>query len=140
MIILDTNVVSEVMHPRGDDGVRLWAANVDEPALCIITLQEIAFGAHRVPDTERRERILGQLAIVTQSLGPRVLVLDEEVAMLAGAILAQRLSHGRPMSEADAQIAATCLVHKAALATRSTKDFEGLGVELINPWDLTIPA
>lgn len=135
MIILDTNVVSEVMHPRGDDGVRWWAANVDEPALCVITLQEIAFGAHRVPDAARRERILGQLAIVRQSLGRQVLVIDEDVAMLAGAILAQRSSRGRSMSEADAQIAATCLVHEAALATRNTKDFEGLGIEIINPWD-----
>lgn len=139
MILIDTNVVSEVMHPKGSQTVRAWLESRQHDAvLSVVTLQEIAFGAHRLPDPERRERILSGAQDVTTALSGRVLAIDERVALRAGALLAARQTAGIPMSPADGQIAATCMVHECELATRNTKDFEGLRIELVNPWETAL--
>ena len=135
MIVIDTNVLSEAMHPRGANVVKEWLGTVEERlALSVVTLQEVAYGAHRLQDAQRREGILAALSAILTASGLATLPIDDEIALLAGSLLGRRSLDGRPMSEADAQIAATCLVHEATLATRNVKDFEGLGVELLDPW------
>lgn len=136
MIVIDTNVLSEAMHPRGAQVVKEWLSNVDEAlAMSVVTLQEIAYGANRLTDAQRREAILAALEVLQTTWGLASLPITADIAVLAGSLLARRSLAGRPMSEADAQIAATCLLHDATLATRNIRDFEGLGIDLINPWD-----
>lgn len=135
MIVIDTNVLSEAMHPRGAFVVKEWLDTVEQHvAISVVTLQEVAYGAHRLNDSQRREGILAALAAIQTASGLATLPIDDEVALLAGSLLGRRSMGGRPMSEADAQIAATCLVHDATLATRNTKDFDGLGLKLLDPW------
>lgn len=141
MIVIDTNLLSEAMHPRGAFVVKSWLDTVEEQlAISVVTLQEVAYGAQRLNDDQRRDGILAALAAIQTASGLTTLPIDHEVALLAGSLLGGRSLDGRPMSEADAQIAATCIVHAATLATRNTKDFEGLGVELIDPWKNSDPA
>lgn len=135
MIVLDTNVVSETMRVRPDDAVLAWfRANSKEAYLTATTVGEIFTGLRLLPQGKRR---LGLGEVVEQTLARfagRVLVFDEPAARVYADLRVARRSTGAPISVEDAMIAAVCRRHGAKLATRNTKDFEGLGVDLIDPW------
>jgi predicted nucleic acid-binding protein len=137
MIILDTNVVSELMRPVADPAVLEWLSNQSPGELHSnsITLAEILYGVELLPTGKRKSDLLaGAERLFTVVLGGRVLPFDEHAARRFAQIAAERRSHGRPIAELDAQIAAVAQVHSAVLATRNTSDFEGCGVRVINPW------
>lgn len=96
---------------------------------------ELLFGLARLPEGARKQQLTRTLSLMlSEDFQDRVLAYDLEAAVVYADLVAHRESQGRPISLADAQIASICLTHQASLATRNTKDFEGLGLTLINPW------
>lgn len=135
MIIADTNVLSEVMRPAPDPRVSEWLRqNYEGLHLSVVTIQELTFGVARLPDGARRTAVEDAIAGALRGLRSRSLPITAEIARVAGGLLARRLTQGQPISMADAQIAATALVHSSPLATRNVRDFEGLGLDIVNPW------
>ena len=137
MILLDTNVVSELMRPAPAPRVDEWIAG-QEPgtmALSVITLVEILFGIERLPDGRRRTGLAARFRVFLDlGFGGTVHPVDPATAEHYAAIRSARDAAGRPMTSFDALIAATARVHAAALATRNTGDFAGCGLDVVNPW------
>lgn len=142
MMILDTNVVSEIMRPQPDAGVLAWL-NEQEPAdlwLSAITAAELMAGVARLPEGKRRQQLMQAVAaLLEQDFAGQILAFDLTAASVYADLVAQRERSGRPINMADAQIAAICLAHQAVLVTRNQKDFEGLGLAIVNPWTATPP-
>ena len=137
MFILDTNVVSELRKAKSGKAngcVIAWATTVfaDELYLSAITLFELELGILQV---ERRDLKQGQMLrdwlehCVRLEFRNRILPIDEKVALRCAGL---HVPHSR--SERDAWIAATAFVHNMTVVTRNTKDFEGTGADLLNPW------
>lgn len=133
MIILDTNVLSDLT--RDDSPARAWVKSRTDESLWLAatTVTEIVFGLERLPAGRRRDALRAHWTGLLEVWAGRVLPVTLEIAHESGVILAQRAALGRVIPLADAQIAATARVHGASLATRNTKDFEGLGIDLIDP-------
>jgi toxin FitB len=138
MIILDTNVISELTRLRPSDAVVSWADSVHGPAVATtaVTAAELLYAVARLPDGRRKTQ-LGEAIeqLLSIDLGGRAHPFDLNAAVQYAAIVSDREAAGRPISTSDAQIAAICRNHDAVLATRNTADFDGTGIKLINPWD-----
>lgn len=137
MIILDTNVVSEIYKPRPEPRVIAWLDALPASELFITStiLAELTYGAARMPVGRRRTILELNLAeLVTSYVNGRVLPFDIQSALGYGEVVARCERKGRPISMADAQIAAVCLQHGATLATRNVRDFGDTGIELFEPW------
>ncbi|MYA70885.1 type II toxin-antitoxin system VapC family toxin [Candidatus Poribacteria bacterium] len=137
MIVLDTNVVSELMRDRPQQAVRAWfrAQSASSLFVTTVTEAEILTGIALLPD-RRRRRSLSEAAarVFAVLLAGRILVFDSDASNIYAEIFAQRHATGRPISQADCQIAAIARSREAAIATRNITDFEEVGVELIDPW------
>lgn len=137
MIVLDTNVVSELMRQAPAPGVLRSLSNysADELHSTSITLAEILYGIELLPAGKRKADLLaGSERLFRVVLGGRILPFDESAAQAFSHVAAGRRGAGRPISELDTQIAAIASVHGATLATRNTSDFEGCGIRVVNPW------
>ncbi|TNC45240.1 type II toxin-antitoxin system VapC family toxin [Rubellimicrobium rubrum] len=138
MIVLDTNVVSEPMRPVPDERVLRWLAAQDAGTLFLtaVTEAELRTGLALLTAGRRREALTAALeAVLAQDFAGRVLPFEGGAAARAyAAIQAERREAGRPIAMADAMIAAIALSRGLRVATRNTGDFEGTGVELVNPW------
>jgi len=137
VIVLDTNVVSEVIRPAPEARVLRWLDAQAPQALSItaVTVGEIVHGVARLPEGRRRDRLAALVEEhVTTTFAGRVLSYDADAARVGGTLLALRERAGWPMSLADAQIAAICRVHDATLATRNVRDFVGTRVAVVDPW------
>ena len=138
MILLDTNVISELMRAEPAQLVLDWFGHHDAGDLFIsaVTEAELRTGVAILPDGQRRDRL--QLAIdamIDQDFQGRILPFDSLAAKVYAEIAAQRRAVGRPIAEADCQIAAIARATDAPIATRNVKDFDGCGVRVINPWN-----
>lgn len=136
MIILDTDVVSELMRDRPHPALGAWLSGQDPGDLhsTVITLAEIAYGLERLPPGRRRETLLLAYAEVFAGFGDQVLDFGYDAAVRYGSVVAGREREGRPIDSMDAQIACIALAQGATLATRNEKDFERTGVSVVNPW------
>ncbi|MGB3189595.1 MAG: type II toxin-antitoxin system VapC family toxin [Limnoraphis sp.] len=138
MIVLDTNVLSELMHPKGSSVVRQWVAAqpITNLFTTTITQAEILYGIALLP-AGKRQTELSQAAqlMFAEDFSERILSFDQAAAIAFARIAAERRRIGKPISQADAQIASICSTHQATLATRNVSDFEGCGIAIINPWD-----
>lgn len=137
VIILDTNVISEIFRPAPEPRVIEWMASLtDDVAITSVTLAELLAGVRRLPSGRRRDALEARVdaAIEPYRGGRSLLSFDDSAADRYADVLAARDAAGAPISTADAQIAAICLVHDATCATRNVKDFEHTGVALIDPW------
>lgn len=135
MIVADTNVISELMSDRPVVfGGRPWIWNSDDVwAVTAITRLEVMNGVMRLPAGRRRRALL---AGANQVLDGRIcLPFDAEAADACANLIAMRRSLGRPLPAHDGMIASICLTRGLPLATRNVRDFTGLGIELIDPWD-----
>lgn len=135
MIVIDTNVVSEMMRDEPDRSVLAWADAVGRLHTTAITLAEVDYGIARLPEGRRKTRLAAIAAEAFADFGDVILPFDAHAARRYAGIVAGRERRGHPISAADAQIAAICATREARLATRNTGDFDGTGVSLINPWD-----
>lgn len=137
MIILDTNVLSELMRAQAAPSVIDWLDRQEPASFAItaVTVAELLYGIARLPDGRRKAGLQeATLQMLDEEFADRVLPFDEDAAVHYAALVSQRERTGRPISMADAQIAAICRHHAATLATRNSKDFEGTGLILANPW------
>ncbi|HZP15408.1 MAG TPA: type II toxin-antitoxin system VapC family toxin [Nocardioides sp.] len=136
MLILDTNVVSELMKPPAvrDPGVMTWFRSLsDQPYMTAVTLGELFSGAYRLDPGKRQHELLTLIEEAAAEMAG-VMHFDSRAAEAFGRISAARRRTGRPTQPLDAQIAAIALVNESTLATRNVSDFDDLAVELINPW------
>ncbi len=136
MIVLDTNVVSELMRPSPNPRVARWADR-QVPAEVVTTagtVAEIGYGIARLPAGQRRDLLALAAAQVFDAFAARVLPFDAPAAAQYAAVVVERETAGRPISGFDAQIAAICRRHRARLATRNTLDFAELDLDLVDPW------
>src|SRR5579864_108376 len=137
MIILDTNVLSEVMRPAPSARVLDWLAK--ESALSVFTttiaMAEILYGIELLPKGRRRAALASAAeAMFEEDFAGRILPFDSDAARVFPKIAGARRASGRPITQLDAQIAAIAQSRGAAIATRNTSDFEECGVMVVNPW------
>ena len=137
MILLDTNVVSEVMRPIPDPSVVEWLNSQDAGRIVIstISIAEIYYGLQCLSDGHRKHPLTDRFEqFLRRGFAHRILDFNESAALTYGELMALRRGIGRPMSVLDGQIAAIAKSRGFALATRNTPDFEHTAVDLINPW------
>lgn len=136
MIVLDTNVVSELMRPSPSPVVGRWVRNRPPADLYTtsITVAEIGYGIERLPEGQRKDVLAGTAAEVFSTFADHILPFDDPAAAAYPAIVVGRERAGTPISGFDAQIAAICRTHRATLASRNVADFDGTGVEVLDPW------
>jgi hypothetical protein len=135
LILLDTNVLSELAKPRPDEHVVAWTRR-SAAALAIptIAVAEMSYGIEKLAAGRRRETLLGALQRLVVEFADRLLAFNVEAAWAYGRILASARGAGRPMAVPDAAIAAIAQANGCALATRNVKDFATTGLELVDPW------
>ena len=137
MILIDTNVVSELMRPAPAPTVMTWFAAQESSALYLTAVSEaeLRAGAAILPAGRHRDRLAAEVdAVVREDFAGRVLPFDSAAARAYAEIAASRRSAGRPILQADCQIAAIARAKDAAVATRDAADFEHCGVVVIDPW------
>lgn len=137
MIVLDTNVISELMRPEPSVTVAAWMAG--HPATGLFTTcvneAEIRLGIASLPDGRRRRAFAEAAdAMFRTEFAGRVLSFDSAAARAFAEIAAGRRRQGKPIGHADAQIAAIARAHGAAVATRNVGDFVGCGIAVVDPW------
>ena len=136
MLVLDTNVLSELMKASPAPAVMEWTDAPGRERLYItaITVAEIRYGVERLPSGRRRDLLRSAAADSFAGFGDEILPFDVEAAARYPDVVTRRDRAGRPIDGFDAQIAAICLAHRASLVTRNVKDFAETGVKLIDPW------
>jgi predicted nucleic acid-binding protein len=137
MIVLDTNVVSEVMKPKPSALVLSWMAVHPREQLFITTISqaEILYGVRLLPAGRRRAALQADIdSMLNVEFAGRILPFDEQAAPAFSRIAAERRTSGRPISDFDAQIAAIAFSRGAFIATRNIHDFEDCGIVVLNPW------
>lgn len=136
MIVVDTNVVSELMRPNPNAAVVTWVHSHSPRELytTAVTLAEIRYGIERLDAGRRKEEFTAAAEEIFEAFGEFVLPFDRKAAINYAAIVNARNRAGLPIDGFDAQIAAICSTHAATLATRSVKDFLGTGIEITDPW------
>jgi predicted nucleic acid-binding protein len=139
MILLDTNIISELMKPSPSAAVLAWLDEQESTQIFIstISIAEISYGINVLPKGKRRKQLEEACnKAILEAFQHRVLFFDETSAYLYGKIMSHRKSLGRPMSILDGQICATSRAHGLTVATRNTQDFAHCDVNLINPFEV----
>jgi hypothetical protein len=137
LIVLDTNVLSELLRPEPAETVVEWVGAQPATRLFTTTLTEaeVLYGLRLLPAGRRREQLEGAIAdLFDVDLAQRILPFDRNAARAYAPIVAARRSAGRPVAQIDGQIAAIARSRGASLATRNVRDFEGCGLDVIDPW------
>jgi len=137
MMLLDTNVVSDVMKVAPSEAVLVWLNDQDSKTLYVstVTIGEIEYGLRILPVGKRRLQLKERFEqFISQAFAQRVLAFDEAAARTYGDVMGIRKELGRPMSVPDGQIAAIARSSGLAIATRNISDFENCGVDLVNPF------
>ena len=141
MILLDTNVVSEIYRPQPATTVIDWIDSQPSTSLylCTPVIAELRFGMERLPVGARKERIRAAIDRLENDLyRDRIFAFDLAAAAEYGRLVAKRRKSGNPINAMDALIAAIGMTHGASVATRNVKDFADLGLELINPFEMAV--
>ena len=137
MIILDTNVISELLRPAPEPKVEHWLSAQDglNVYLTSISEAELRYGLAIMENGKRRAALVDAVdRILREDLAGRILPFDSDAALSYATIAAARRAAGRPIAQADCQIASIAHTRGATVATRNTPDFEGCEIDLINPW------
>ncbi len=137
MILLDTNVISELLRAAPAPKVEAWLAAQDGAGIYLsaVSEAELRRGVAILPAGRRRDALIVAVdGILTEEFRARIWPFDSPAAVAYAAIAAERRMAGRPISQFDAQIAAIARARGAAVATGNVRDFEGCGIEVIDPW------
>jgi toxin FitB len=137
-IVLDTNVLSELMNLQGSRIVKNWVLTQLRENIFItsITKAEILYGIAILPDGKRKEALSESArSMFAEEFIEQIIPFDSKAAECFAEIMANRRKLGKPISQADAQIAAICLANNAAIATRNIDDFTDCQIKIINPWN-----
>ena len=136
-VLLDTNVVSELIRKTPDPAVETWAAGRSLEGLFFSAVgeAELRYGAAILPAGRRRKSLVSDIErMLRDAFEDRILPFDSDAARAYAGIAAARRSTGCPIGSADCQIAAIARSRDMAVATRNVRDFEALGVEVVDPW------
>ena len=137
MIVVDTNVISELLRAIPDKEVLRWAGRVDANTLCTtaVSKAELLAGVATMAEGKKRAELQKTIdTILAQSFGQRILPFDSDAATQYATVIAKRKAAGRPIKDADAMIAAICLSRGATIITRDLNGFGFLGIDVFNPW------
>lgn len=137
MIVLDTNVVSEIMRPKPELKVSGWLKSYAKSDIFIsaLTVTELRFGVAVLPDGSDKSILSDRIDDILQSLfSERVLSFDRQAAELCAVLMASKRAYTPFVKIIDLQIAATAMSNGFAIATRDVKDFDHEGLTVINPW------
>ena len=137
MILLDTNVVSELMRRSPDPAVEAWVMGHAVEALFFSAVgeAELRYGAAILPEGRRRDTLTSNIeAMLHDAFENRILPFDSDAARLYASIAAARCVAGRAFSQAEGQIVAVARSRGMTVATRNIEDFEDMGADVINPW------
>jgi len=137
MIVVDTNVLSELMRMRPEPAVLRWFGKQSHTELFTTSISqaELFYGLYLLPLGKRRDKLVVEAeTIFNVDFADRVLPFEDASARQFAAIAAARRSKGRPIIDLNAQIAAIACTHHAAVATRNVRDFENCGIKLVDPW------
>ena len=135
MIVLDTNVLSELTREKPSARVLHWHRTQEDLFTTAITQAEMFYGLELMPRGRRRHEMLASLdRIFNDVFAARILPFDSVAALIYADLAASRKKLGRPIEQPDAQIAAIARSRGAAVATRNVADFEHCGIKVINPW------
>lgn len=138
MIVLDTNVISELARDHPEPRVVGWVDEQDsaELVISVVTAAEVRAGVALLPAGRRRQRIHRVMeTLVTETFAGYLLPFDGEASREYAEVLVRRRRAGNPISALDAVQAAICRQHDAVLATRNVDDFAHTGVDIVNPWN-----
>lgn len=138
MIILDTNIISEMMKPVPNAIVFEWANQqmIADLYVSSITIAEISYGLNALPQGSRRRNLeIAFTKTLQEGFSGRILAFEELAAYQYGIIMSTRKKMGQPLGIPDGQIAAIAKVHNASVATRNISDFQECGISLINPFE-----
>jgi predicted nucleic acid-binding protein len=139
VIVLDTNVLSELMRPEPHPAVFAWVAAQPRASLytTAINRAEVLYGIAALPGGRRKEALAAAAAAVfSEDLAGRILPFDGGSAAHYAKLVTARRDAGTPIEAFDALIAAATLSAGAELATRDTSGFVGCGLDVVNPWEL----
>lgn len=137
MIILDTNIISELMKTSPDQRVIDWLDHQDAITLFTtsVTIAEITYGLDVLPEGKRRDYLEAAFnQVLIDAFKHRVLMFDKSAALIYGKLMGDRKRLGHPLSILDGQIASIAKSNQMALATRNTRDFVNCELMLINPF------
>ena len=137
MMLLDTNILSEMMRPSPDANVISWLNQQDSQTLfvCSISIAEICYGLYILPKGKRKQQLQHRFdRFINQAFQFRLLYFDQHAASTYGDIMGEAKLTGHPMSIPDGQIAAIARMKGFTLVTRNIKDFQYTGIPLINPF------
>lgn len=136
MIVADTNVLSEPLRREPSPRVLAWLDSTgSQIAITSLSVAELLYGAARLPEGRRRTDLTLAIERILASAGDRVLGFDAAAARAYASLRESRERAGRPASVEDLMIASICLAHDLAIATRNVGDFDGFGVQVVNPWE-----
>lgn len=138
MILLDTNVLSELMKTDRSEQVVDWINEKPIQSLFItaITQAEVLYGISLLPNGKRKTGIKkAAKALFSSDFSGRILSFDSSSTYNFATIAAERRKSGQPISQFDAQIAAIARTWGCTLATRNVRDFNGCGIDVVNPWE-----
>lgn len=138
MIVLDTNVISELMRRAPATTVMAWLSTQPLSGVFTTTLTqaEIFYGLALLPEGSRRQGLLSAArGLFDEDLAGRVLPFDTDAARIYPEIAASRQRRGQPISQIDAQIAAIVRSRGARLVTRNVRDFADCGISVLDPWN-----
>jgi len=137
VIVLDTNVVSELMRSMPSPAVETWMSAQPAAGMFIsaVAEAELRYRLALLPEGQRQRRLLAQAeAMLAEDFAGRILPFDSAAAEAYAPIAAARRLAGPPISQADAQIAAIAASRGAAIATRNVTDFTECGIVVLDPW------
>jgi predicted nucleic acid-binding protein len=137
MFLIDTNVISELMRATPAPSVLSWFSTQDPSTLYLsaVTEAELRTGIAILPAGQRREGLKVALdATIAEDFEGRILPFDTDAAKTYAEIASMRRAAGRPIADADCQIAAIARASRAIVATRNLRDYEGCGVDSVDPW------
>ena len=137
VVLLDTNVVSELIRKSPDPAVEAWAGShpLEDLFFSAVGEAELRYGAALLPTGRRRDALISDIeAMLRDAFENRILPFDSNAAGAYAEIAAMRRSAGRPVAAADCQTAAIAQFRNMAVATRNVRDFENMNIEVVDPW------
>ncbi len=132
--MLDTNVLSELLRPEADERVIAFVEAQTDPIVSVAVFHELTYGVELLPAGRREARLSAGIETFRRQFRDRTIAIDAEIADISGRLRAGETRSGFSLQAMDALIAASAIAASARIATRNTKDFERLGLELVNPW------
>ena len=133
--LLDTNVVSELTNDVPFPAVVAFLAGRDDLWLASVVIHELEYGLQLLPEGRRRDRLLTSHLDILSRYGDRILPLDRAGAEWAASLRVEARRSGRTLDLGDALIAGIAKANNLVIATRNVRDFDGIGIEVFNPWE-----